>query len=135
MKKIGTFLIYLSSVIISCLFVAIIIKSCSSNSWKEKDVEALTEKGWDYCGFYINNVVRVNSVEDKYWMVYNDPDADFNYTTISMDEETYYLLLEVLRITRDLKPYSKEWNEVCDEHEFVILYKEHVNILVPVDKD
>lgn len=28
-----------------------------------------------------------------------------------------------------------EWKEICDEYEFVILYKDKTNILITIDKD
>ncbi len=52
-----------------------------------------------------------------------------------MDEETFTILLEALDTTQNLEVYSKEWKEICDKYEFVILYKGNTNILMLVDKD
>jgi len=52
-----------------------------------------------------------------------------------MEESTFTLLLEALDSIQNIVPYSKEWKEICDEYEFVILYKDKTNILITIDKD
>ncbi len=73
--------------------------------------------------------------DEVYWAVYTDLDAEFDNAVISMDEETFTLLLEALDAIQDVEPYSQEWKEICDEYEFVILYKDKTNILITIDKD
>lgn len=53
------------SALISCLLIATVVTMCSScvdNVYKEKDLDGTLVpdegyEGWDYCGFYINNVI------------------------------------------------------------------------------
>lgn len=141
--------LYLLSAIISCTFIILIVATCTScvhtdDVYQGKKGEGTlipneSYKDWDYCGFNINNVVDTQmSITSNgniiCWIIYSDVDADFYNATISMSEETFNLLLEALDAVQNLEPYSKEWNEICDEYEFVILYKGNTNILIPVDK-
>lgn len=136
------------SALISCLLIATVVTMCSScvdNIYKEKDLDGTLVpdegyEGWDYCGFYINNVIDTKmsttaNGDGVYWAIYTDLDAEFDNAVISMDEETFTLLLEALDAIQDAEPYSQEWKEICDEYEFVILYKDETNILVSVDRD
>lgn len=147
--SIKSFGLYLMSALISCLLITTVVTMCSScmdkDVYKEKDLDGTLVpnedyEGWDYCGFYINNVIdtkmstTVNG-DGVYWMIYDDIDAGFDNEIVSMDEETFTLLLEALDAIQDVEPYSQEWKEICDEYEFVILYKGKTNILVSVDKD
>lgn len=96
--------------------------------------------GWDYCGFYLDNVIETHTSvsangHSVYWIVYTDLDADFNKEVISMGESTFTLLLEALDNIQNTIPYSKEWKEICDEYQFTILYKGKTNILITIDKD
>ena len=130
------------SALISCLLIATVVTMCSScvdNVYKELVPDEGYE-GWDYCGFYINNVIdtKMSTTADGdevYWAVYTDLDAEFDNAVISMDEETFTLLLEALDAIQDVELYSQEWKEICDEYEFVILYKDKTNILITIDKD
>lgn len=150
MKKISikTFGLYLMSALISCLLIATVVtiySSCINSAYKKKDLNStlVPNEGyedWDYCGFYINNVIdtKVSTTangDEVYWMIYDDIDAGFDNKIISMDEETFILLLEALDVLQDVEPYSKKWNEICDEYEFIILYKGNTNILIAIDKD
>ena len=150
MEKISikSFGLYLMSALNSCLLIATVVTMCSScvdNVYKEKDLDGTLVpdegyEGWDYCGFYINNVIdtKMSTTADGdevYWAVYTDLDAEFDNAVISMDEETFTLLLEALDAIQDVEPYSQEWKEICDEYEFVILYKDKTNILITIDKD
>lgn len=136
------------SALISCLLIATVVTMCSScvdNVHKEKDLDGTLVpdegyEGWDYCEFYINNVIdtKMSTTADGdevYWAVYTDLDAEFDNAVISMDEETFTLLLEALDAIQDVEPYSQEWKEICDKYEFVILYKDKTNILITIDKD
>lgn len=137
------------SALISCLLIATVVTMCSSCVdnvvYKEKDLDGTlvpneVYESWDYCGFYINNVIdtKISTTADGdeiYWAVYTDLDAEFDNAVISMDKETFTLLLEALDAIQDVEPYSQEWKEICDEYEFVILYKDKTNILITIDKD
>lgn len=138
------------SALISCLLMATVVTMCSScidqrDLYKDKDLDGTLVpnedyEGWDHCEFYINNVIdtKMSTTADGdgvYWIIYDDIDADFNNAIISMDEETFTLLLEALDAIQDVEPYSQEWKEICDKYEFVILYKGKTNILVSVDRD
>ena len=154
MEKISikSFGLYLMSALISCLLIATVVTMCSScvdnvykNVYKEKDLNGTlipneSYEDWDYCGFYINNVIdtKMSTTADGnkvYWAIYTDLDAEFDNAVISMGEETFTLLLEALDAIQDVKPYSQEWKEICDKYEFVILYKGKTNILITTDKD
>ena len=150
MEKISikSFGLYLMSALISCLLIATVVTMCSScvdNVYKEKDLDGTLVpdegyEGWDYCGFYINNVIDTKmsttaNGDGVYWAIYSDLDAEFDNAVISMDEETFTLLLEALDAIQDVEPYSQEWKEICDEYEFVILYKDRTNMLITIDKD
>lgn len=137
------------SALISCLLIATVVTMCSSCVdnvvYKEKDLDGTlvpneVYESWDYCEFYINNVIdtKMSTTADGdeiYWAVYTDLDAEFDNAVISMDKETFTLLLEALDAIQDVEPYSQEWKEICDEYEFVILYKDKTNILITIDKD
>lgn len=139
---------YLMSALISCLLIATVVTMCSSciyNVYKEKDLKGTLipnedYKGWNYCGFYINNVIDTNMSTTTdgnrvYWMIYDDIDTGFDNEIVSMDEKTFTILLEALDAIQDVEPYNQRWKEICDEYEFVILYKDKTNTLVYVDKD
>ena len=157
MEKISikSFGMYLMSALISCLLIATVVTMCSScvdNVHKEKDFDGIlvpeesylvsndSYESWDYCEFYINNVIDTKmsttaNGDGVYWAIYTDLDAEFDNAVISMGEETFTLLLEALDAIQDVEPYSQEWKEICDEYEFVILYKDKTNVLIPIDKD
>lgn len=155
MEKISikSFGLYLMSALISCLLMATVVimcSSCADDVYKEKDLvlEAVpgyledyaSYESWDYCGFYINNVIdtKMSTTADGdgiYWAVYTDLDAGFDNAVIYMGEETFTLLLEALDAIQDVEPYSQEWKEICDKYEFAILYKDKTNILITIDKD
>lgn len=155
---------YLMSALISCSLIATVVTMCSScvdYVYKEKDLDDILVpdeghtsipdeghtlvpdegyEGWDYCGFYINNVIdtKMSTTADGegvYWAIYTDLDAEFDNAVISMGEKTFTLLLEALDAIQDVEPYSQEWKEICDEYEFVILSKGKTNILITIDKD
>ena len=139
---------YLMSALISCLLIATVVTMCSScvdDVYKEKDLNGMlipneSYKRWDYCGFYINNVIDTKMSttaygDEVYWAVYTDLDAEFDNAVIYMDKETFTLLLEALDAIQDVEPYSQEWKEICDKYEFVILYKDKTNILITIDND
>lgn len=139
---------YLMSALISCLLMATVVTMCSScadNVYKEKDLDGTlvpdeSYESWNYCEFHINNVIdtKISTTADGdelYWAVYTDLDAGFDNAVISMSKKTFTLLLEALDAIQDVEPYSQEWKEICDEYEFVILYKGKTNILITVDKD
>lgn len=136
------------SALISCLLIATVVTMCSScadNVYKEKDLDDISVpdggyKRWNYCEFYINNVIdtKMSTTADGneiYWAVYTDLDAEFDNAVISMGEETFTLLLEALDAIQDVEPYSQEWKEICDKYKFVILYRDKTNILITIDKD
>ena len=90
------------SALISCLLIATAVTMCSScvdNVYKEKDLDGTLVpdegyEGWDYCGFYINNVIDTKMFttangDEVYWAVYTDLDAEFD----------------------DVEPYSQEVKE------------------------
>lgn len=150
MEKISikSFGLYLMSALISCLLIATVVTMCSScedDVYKEKDFDGIlvsydSYERWNYCEFYINNVIdtKMSTTDygDKiYWAVYTDLDAGFDNAVISMYEKTFTLLLEALDAIQDVEPYSQEWKEICDEYEFVILHKGEANILINIDKD
>lgn len=150
MEKISikSFGLYLMSALISCLLMATVVTMCSScvdNVYKKKGLNGIlipdeSYERWDYCGFYINNVIdtKMSTTADGnrvYWAIYTDLDAEFDNAVISMGEETFTLLLEALDAIQDVEPYSQEWKEICDKYEFVILYRGKTNILVSVDRD
>lgn len=138
------------SALISCLLIATVVTMCSScvdNVYKERerdlDGTLVPDEGyesWDYCEFYINNVIDTKmsttaNGDEIYWAIYTDLDAGFDNAVISMGEETFTLLLEALDAIQDVEPYSQEWKEICDKYEFVILHKDKTNILITIDKD
>ena len=140
---------YLMSALISCLLIATVVTMCSScedNVYKEKDLDGTlvpddeSYERWDYCEFYINNVIdtkmSTTAYGDRvYWAIYTDLDAGFDNAVIYMGEETFTLLLEALDAIQDVEPYSQEWKEICDKYKFVILHKDKKNILINIDKD
>ena len=130
-------IMFITSLLINCT-------SCTQENMEEKPKEGTlipTEsyEDWNTCPFYIQYIGdALAKSTDKgyvYWIEYNDMDSNFNNAIISMDEETFTILLEALDATQNLEVYSKEWKEVCDKYEFVILYKGNTNILMLVDKD
>lgn len=150
MEKISikSFGLYLMSALISCSLIATAVTMCSSYAddvYTEKDFDGIlifndSYKRWDYCEFYINNVIDTKmsttaNGDGVYWAVYTDLDAEFDNAVISMDEKTFTLLLEALDAIQDVEPYSQEWKEICDKYKFVILHRDKTNILIPIDKD
>lgn len=157
MEKISikSFGLYLMSALISCLLIATVVTMCSScvddvykkvdDVYKKKDfggalVPNEDYESWDYCEFYINNVIdtKISTTADGneiYWAVYTDLGAGFDNAVISMDEKTFTLLLEALDAIQDVEPYSQEWIEICDKYKFVILHRDKTNILISIDKD
>lgn len=107
MEKISikSFGLYLMSALISCLLIATVVTMCSScvdNVYKEKDLDGTLVpdegyEGWDYCGFYINNVIdtKMSTTADGdevYWAVYTDLDAEFdNAVKPTLDEAKQWL--------------------------------------------
>lgn len=150
MEKISikSFGLYLISALISCLLITTAVTMCSScadDVYEKKDLNGTlipneSYERWNYCEFYINNVIDTKMSTtavgyEVYWAVYTDLDAEFDNAEIFMDEETFTLLLEALDAIQDVEPYSPEWKEICDEYEFVILYRDKTNILITIDKD
>ena len=144
MKNINFKPILLYMVIMLITSLLINCTSCTQENMEEKPKEGTlipTEnyEDWNTCQFYIQYVEDVLAKPtDKgyvYWVEYNDIDSNFDNAIISMDEETFTILLEALDATQNLEVYSKEWKEVCDKYEFVILYKGNTNVLMLVDKD
>lgn len=136
------------SALISCLLIATVVTMCSScidNVYKKKDLDGTlvpneSYESWDYCEFYINNVIDTKmsttaNGDRIYWAIYTDLDAEFDNAVISMGEKTFTLLLEALDAIQDVEPYSQEWKEICDKYGFVILHKGKTNILMTIDKD
>ena len=135
-------LLYIIIMLITSLLIN--CTSCTQENMEEKPKEGTlipTESyvDWNTCQFYIQYIEDVLAKPtDKgyvYWVEYNDIDSNFDNAIISMDEETFTILLEALDATQNLEVYSKEWKEVCGKYEFVILYKGNTNVLMLVDKD
>ena len=135
-------LLYMIIMLITSLLIN--CTSCTQENIEEKPKEGTlipTEnyEDWSTCQFYIQYIGdALAKPTDKgyvYWVEYNDIDSNFDNAIISMDEETFTILLEALDAVQNLEVYSKEWKEVCDKYEFVILYKGNTNVLMLVDKD
>lgn len=129
-------MLYLMSALISCLLIATVVTMCSScvdNVYKEKDLDGTLVpdegyEGWDYCGFYINNVIdtKMSTTADGdgvYWAVYTDLDAEFDNAVISEEWVTkctngLYCFEDGISFTEEEfllwadKPYFKEGWEI-----------------------
>lgn len=82
----------------------------------------------------INIVVEYHGSNSKrgyvYWMVYTDPDCEWYSQVISMDWDTFAVLVTILKAPEEDK------ESLMDEHEPVILYKQgYQPVLVLSDKD
>lgn len=95
---------------------------------------------WSHANFYPENVVSMRQSttdmgDEVYWIKYDDPDAEFFNVVISMDRTTFFELEDCIDKLKEVEIYSSKWKDICEEYEFVIIYKDGTNILLRVDKD
>lgn len=82
---------------------------------------------WDHANFYPQYVVSMEqSTTDTgnkvYYIIYDDPDAEFFNAIVRMDETTYLALEEYIN--------KLEGTGIVEKHTFVIAYKGNANVLL-----
>ena len=117
-----------------------LMKSMSLNSMKTnqdfKNIVRYTEPDdtWNYATFNPSSVVEYHGAQSKrgyvYWIIYTDPDCEWNNQVISMDWETMSAVILIL------KAPLEDRDRLMDEYEPTILYKQgYQPVLVLTDKD
>ena len=82
---------------------------------------------WDHANFYPQYVVSMEqSTTDTgnkvYYIIYDDPDAEFFNAIVRMDETTYLALEKYIN--------KLEGTGIVEKHTFVIAYKGNANVLL-----
>lgn len=82
---------------------------------------------WDHDNFYPQYVVSMeqsttNTGNKVYYIIYDDPDAEFFNAIVRMDETTYLALEEYIN--------KLEGTGTVEKHTFVIAYKGNANVLL-----
>lgn len=82
---------------------------------------------WDHANFYPQYVVSMeqsttNTGNKVYYIIYDDPDAEFFNAIVRMDETTYLALEEYIN--------KLEETGTVEKHAFVIAYKGNANVLL-----
>lgn len=100
---------------------------------------------WETASFFPYYIVEmsesVNSLGHKcYWLIYDDPDANFFNEVVSMDEETFHIVLEIWNESANANrikanKHNHRLLELLDEHEPYILNSNGSAVLILSDKD
>lgn len=82
---------------------------------------------WDHANFYPQYVVSMEqSTTDTgnkvYYIIYDDPDAEFFNAIVRMDKTTYLVLEEYIN--------RLNGTGIVEKHTFVIAYKGNANVLL-----
>lgn len=116
-------LIYLGSAAISCTIITALVIICKG-CFSPTTTTETPDNTWEYAFFDPDRIIDYNSAESSiggvYWVVYDDPDAEWFSQVMSMDKETYEVILSIIK--------AKNENIKCtiiDTYEPCILYKEH----------
>lgn len=120
-------------IVLSMIAIGVLVCSCTiTDACKIKYSEP--DETWNYYPFNPEYVVETHSASSKaggvYWCIYTDY-TTWNSQVISMEKETYEILIEILYAT-DID----ERTELIDIYEPYIYYKQHHQpVLILSDKD
>ncbi|WCF56946.1 hypothetical protein PhiCrAssBcn1_60 [Bacteroides phage PhiCrAssBcn1] len=118
------------------LIMSILLITVACSCVKFEPIVKYTEpdETWEYTPLKLENVIEYHGSNSNrgyvYWMVYTDPDCEWYSQVISMDWDTFAVLVTILKAPEEDK------ESLMDEHEPTILYKQgYQPVLVLSDKD
>ena len=122
---------HLKSIILSILLLTV---ACSCVEFEPIVKYTEPDDTWNYITFNPSSVVEYHGAKSNrgyvYWIIYTDPDCEWNKQVISMDWETMSAVILIL------KAPLEDRDRLMDEYEPTILYKQgYQPVLVLTDKD
>lgn len=122
---------HLKNIILSILLLTV---ACSCVKFEPIVRYTEPDDTWNYANFNPSSVVEYHSAQSNrgyvYWIIYTDPDCEWNNQVISMDWETMSAVILIL------KAPLEDRDRLMDEYKPTILYKQgYQPVLVLTDKD
>jgi len=122
---------HLKNIILSILLLTV---ACSCVKFEPIVRYTEPDDTWNHATFNPSSVVEYHGAQSKrgyvYWIIYTDPDCEWNNQVISMDWETMSAVILIL------KAPLEDRDRLMDEYEPTILYKQgYQPVLVLTDKD